>query len=101
MLAGGNQQLLADEPGVSASSSEVVDVLEGVLNRPGCPQQCRDFALTALMKLSVRFSDQAERIKVGPWCTDSRTTCQALHPGTRPCAQAMADAHHALRIPVS
>ena len=64
MLVGGGQQLLPDEPGVSASSTEVVDVLEGVLNRPGCPQQCRDFALTALMKLSVRFADQAERIKV-------------------------------------
>lgn len=69
MLAGGSQQLLPDEPSVSASSAEVVDVLEGVLNRPGCPQQCRDFALTALMKLSVRFADQAERIKVRLLCT--------------------------------
>ena len=32
MLVGGGQQLLPDEPSVSASSSEVVGVLEGVLS---------------------------------------------------------------------
>ena len=42
----------------------VVGLLEGVLTRPEGPQARRDFALTALMKLSVRYPDQAQRIQV-------------------------------------
>ena len=46
-------------------AGDVVALLEGVLSRPEGPHACRDFALTALMKLSVRYPDQAARIQVG------------------------------------
>ncbi len=41
----------------------MVALLEAVLNRPEGPPAARGFALTALMKLSVRFPDQAQRIQ--------------------------------------
>ena len=65
MLVSGGK-LLEGEQSLCVSEGEVVDVLESVLNRAGLTPQCRNYALTALMKLSVRFSGQTERIKVSP-----------------------------------
>ena len=61
-MSGG--QLLEGEEALTVGEGEVVSVLESVLNRPSLTPQCRNYALTALMKLSVRFSSQSERIKV-------------------------------------
>ena len=61
-MSGG--KLLEGEEALTVSEGEVVSVLESVLNRPSLTPQCRNYALTALMKLSVRFSSQSERIKV-------------------------------------
>ena len=60
-------ELLEGEEPVSASEGDVVSLLESVLNRSGISSQCRNYALTALMKLSVRFASQADRIKVRLW----------------------------------
>lgn len=56
--------LLDKEQPLSVSAAEVVGLLESLLNRPGLQPQCRNYTLTALMKLSTRFPDQADRIKV-------------------------------------
>ncbi len=63
LLVSGGKLLEGEQP-LTVSEGEVVDVLEGVLNRASITPQCRNYALTALMKLSVRFSSQSERIKV-------------------------------------
>ena len=63
LLVSGGKLLEGEQP-LTVSEGEVVDVLEGVLNRTGVTPQCRNYALTALMKLSVRFGSQSERIKV-------------------------------------
>lgn len=57
-------KLLEGEDALTVSEEEVVSVLESVLNRPSLTPQCRNYALTALMKLSVRFGSQSDRIKV-------------------------------------
>ena len=59
-------KLLEGEEPLTVSEQGVVSVLESVLNRTNITAQCRNYALTALMKLSVRFSSQSERIKVPP-----------------------------------
>lgn len=56
--------LLEREDALSVGPAEVVGLLEAVLQRPGLQPQCRNYTLTALMKLSTRFPDQADRIKV-------------------------------------
>ena len=58
-------KLLDNEEPLTVSEGEVVSLLESVLERTNVSPQCKNYALTALMKLSVRFSSQAERIKVG------------------------------------
>ena len=63
LLVSGAKLLEGEQP-LTVSEGEVVDVLESVLNRASVTPQCRNYALTALMKLSVRFSSQSERIKV-------------------------------------
>ena len=63
LLVSGGKLLEGEQP-LTVSEGEVVDVLEGVLNRADVTPQCRNYALTALMKLSVRFGSQSERIKV-------------------------------------
>ncbi|BDA45799.1 AP-1 complex subunit gamma-1 [Coccomyxa sp. Obi] len=55
--------LLDKEEPLSVSAADVVGLLESLLNRPGLQPQCRNYTLTALMKLSTRFPDQADRIK--------------------------------------
>lgn len=55
--------LLEGEQALSVGAAEVVGVLEAVLQRPALQPQCRNYSLTALMKLSTRFPDQADRIK--------------------------------------
>ena len=60
----GGSKLLENEEALTVSEGEVVSLLESVLERTGISPQCKNYALTALMKLSVRFSGQAERIKV-------------------------------------
>ena len=57
-------KLMENEEALTVSEEDVVSLLESVLNRANITPQCRNYALTALMKLSVRFSSQAERIKV-------------------------------------
>ena len=64
-MSGG--KLLEGEEPLSASEGDVVSLLESVLNRSGVSPQCRNYALTALMKLSARFASQADRIKVRLW----------------------------------
>lgn len=56
-------KLMENEEALTVSEGDVVNLLESVLNRANITPQCRNYALTALMKLSVRFSSQAERIK--------------------------------------
>ena len=63
LLVSGSK-LLENEEALTVSEGEVVSLLESVLERTGISPQCKNYALTALMKLSVRFSGQAERIKV-------------------------------------
>ncbi|KAK9904228.1 hypothetical protein WJX75_007294 [Coccomyxa subellipsoidea] len=55
--------LLEGEQALSVGAAEVVGLLEAVLQRPALQPQCRNYLLTALMKLSTRFPDQADRIK--------------------------------------
>ncbi|CAL8470618.1 g10160 [Coccomyxa elongata] len=62
LLVRGGPLLDKEEP-LSVSAAEVVGLLESLLNRPGLQPQCRNYTLTALMKLSTRFPDQANRIK--------------------------------------
>ena len=57
-------KLLENEEPLTVSEGEVVSLLESVLERTNISPQCKNYALTALMKLSVRFSGQADRIKV-------------------------------------
>lgn len=61
-MSGG--KLLEGEEPLSVSEGDVVSLLESILNRSSVSSQCRNYALTALMKLSVRFASQADRIKV-------------------------------------
>ena len=63
LLVGGSKLLKNDEL-LTVSEGDVVSLLESVLDRPNLSPQCKNYALTALMKLSARFSSQAERIKV-------------------------------------
>lgn len=60
---GGGGALLPGEEPLSVSGAEVVSLLESALQKPKLAAQCRDYALTALMKLSARVPDQADRIK--------------------------------------
>ena len=66
-------KLLENEELLTVSEGEVVSLLESVLERSNVSPQCKNYALTALMKLSVRFSGQAERIKVSFELLSSRT----------------------------
>lgn len=62
----GGARLSREYPTATAgSSTEVVDLLERVLQRPQLPAVAREFLLTALVKLSARFPDQNDRIQVG------------------------------------
>ena len=63
LLVSGGKLLEGEEP-LSVSEGDVVSLLESILNRSSVSSQCRNYALTALMKLSVRFASQADRIKV-------------------------------------
>ena len=54
-----------EEP-MSVSSTELVQTLETVLSRPTISPVGREYALTALMKLSTRLPDHSQRIQVGP-----------------------------------
>jgi hypothetical protein len=67
--------LLEGEQALSVGAAEVVGLLEAVLQRPALQPQCRNYLLTALMKLSTRFPDQADRIKVR---TASVVLCQHI-----------------------
>ena len=70
--------LLDKEEPLRVSSADVVGLLESLLNRPGLQLQCRNYTLTALMKLSTRFPDQSDRIKVRAACfLISLLCCQA------------------------
>ena len=53
-----------EEP-ISANSAELVQTLETVLSRPTISPVGREYALTALMKLSTRLPDHSQRIQVG------------------------------------
>ena len=46
------------------SSQELVQVLETVLSRPTIKPVGREYALTALMKLSTRLPDHSQYIQV-------------------------------------
>lgn len=72
-------ELLEGEEPLSVSEGDVVSLLESVLNRSGVSPQCRNFALTALMKLSVRFASQADRIKVCLWRLHARACPIMIH----------------------
>lgn len=52
-----------EEP-LSVSSQELVQVLETVLSRPTIKPVGREYALTALMKLSTRLPDHSQYIQV-------------------------------------
>lgn len=52
-----------EEP-LSVSSQELVQVLETVLSRPTIKPVGREYALTALMKLSTRLPDHSQHIQV-------------------------------------
>lgn len=53
-----------EEP-TSVSSTELVQTLETVLSRPTISPVGREYALTALMKLSTRLPDHSQGIQVG------------------------------------
>ena len=72
--------LLDGEDALSVGPAEVVGLLEAMLQRPGLQPQCRNYTLTALMKLSTRFPDQADRIKV---CLILVLGCVSLAYGLR------------------
>lgn len=72
---GGNSRLLENEAPLSGTAADVVGLLEAVLNRRELDAQCKNYTLTALMKLSARFTEQADRIKV---CTNA--SWQILQP---------------------
>ncbi|XP_065844419.1 AP-1 complex subunit gamma-1-like [Oscarella lobularis] len=51
-----------DEP-IEVNETEVLDILEAVLKSPHSTLVTQNFALTAVMKLSARFSETNDRIK--------------------------------------
>lgn len=77
----GGVKLLEGEEALTVSEEEVAGLLEAVLNRQNITPQCRNYALTALMKLSVRFSSQAERIKVYTGSVPLPLTLMHANPG--------------------
>lgn len=61
MLLPGSGGALADgEISLSASESEIVDMLNGLLR---CNDSSKQYILTALMKLSAKFSSETDKIK--------------------------------------
>jgi len=78
VAAGG--PLLEGEAPLEAGEGEVVAALEGVLagGEPGGAQR-REYALTALMKLSARFPGQADRIQARV-PNSNPTPAEALQP---------------------
>lgn len=56
-------KLLEGEEPVGAGEADVLGLLEAVLQRPTTSPACREYALTALAKLTTRFPSSAEHIK--------------------------------------
>lgn len=52
-----------DEEPIQVTEDEVLDVLEKVLTTPQSSQITKDYAINAIMKLSIRFSSTLSRIK--------------------------------------
>ena len=81
-----------EEP-LSVSSQELVQVLETVLSRPTIKPVGREYALTALMKLSTRLPDHSQYIQVTAGMPEMHSVavvaaphCTALRP-FRPAVQ--------------
>lgn len=64
----------------SSSEDQVVDVLEGIVTNFDMPAVCKEYALTALAKLSARFPASAARVQA---IIESRTTSQELEVQSR------------------
>ena len=95
LLGKADAPLRDGEESVSVSSQELVQVLETVLSRPTIKPVGREYALTALMKLSTRLPDHSQYIQVtfhmyqkafcgsncSPYCTAGRPA--DLHCGSQ------------------
>lgn len=66
-MPGAPGYILAGEASVSASPEQVVDLLKGVATRKDLPGAAREYALTALMKLSARLPGTVASVQV---CTE-------------------------------
>lgn len=64
LLVKADAPLQDGEEALSVSSQELVQVLETVLSRPTIKPVGREYALTALMKLSTRLPDHSHYIQV-------------------------------------
>lgn len=64
LLGKADTSLQTGEEPLSVSSQELVQVLDTVLSRPTIKPVGREYALTALMKLSTRLPDHSQYIQV-------------------------------------
>lgn len=64
LLGKADAPLQAGEQALSVSSQELVSLLESVLSKVTIGPVGREYALTALMKLSTRLPDHSEYIQV-------------------------------------
>lgn len=64
LLLSSDAQLQPGEEPITVSNAELVQTLETVLSRPAISPVGREYALTALMKLSTRLPDHSQRIQV-------------------------------------
>ena len=64
LLSKANAPLQDGEEAMSVSSQDLVQVLETVLSRQAIKPVGREYALTALMKLSTRLPDHSQYIQV-------------------------------------
>lgn len=64
LLGKADAPLQSGEEALSVSSQELVQVLQTVLSRPTIKPVGREYALTALMKLSTRLPDHSQYIQV-------------------------------------
>mmetsp|Transcript_5047 Transcript_5047/g.14511 ORF Transcript_5047/g.14511 Transcript_5047/m.14511 type:complete len:886 (-) Transcript_5047:647-3304(-) len=94
LLPGAPGYILAGEASVSASPEQVVDLLKGVAARKDLPGAAREYALTALMKLSARLPGTVASVQE---LVGSYVASPALEVQTRACEYSASFQHDTIR----
>ena len=94
LIISGSNRLEGEPSGGAANEEALVKTVAHVLNRVELPRLCREYALTALAKLSVRCPSSASRVHV---LLEEHSTCIALEEQSRSVEYSRLFDHEAIR----